>query len=298
MLSGRGRGGKGDAVTHEFGGDWTEQKLRILDGYLAAWAKILDGRGFDRHYLDLFAGTGTRDEVSGLVTLPGMDPGSPSRRYDGSARLALQVQPRFDQYVFGEADRDKARELEALKADYPDHNIMVLPMDANEAIRYVHEYWNPGRMRGVMFLDPYGMELDWSSMELVGKMTGLDVWLLVGIDMGMNRMLADGHVDAAHEKKLTRFLGTESWREAFYKKTGQTTLFGLLDSEQVRRVPVEVVQDFYLDRLRSIFVEVAPKPRVLCNSKGRPLFMLCFAMTNPSERARKPALRIARHLLE
>lgn len=283
---------------HSFGGEWTEEKLRILRGYLGAWASILNGRGFELHYFDLFAGTGNRHLAGSKVTLPGIEPEVPARRYDGSARLALQVEPRFDQYVFGEADREKVQELEALRSEFPDRNIIVLPIDANEAITYVHDYWDPRRMRGVMFLDPYGMELDWSSMVLVSQMTGLDVWLLVGIDMGMNRMLADGHVDAAHEKKLTRFLGTESWREAFYKKTGQASLFGLLEDEPVARVPVEVVQNFYLERLRSIFVEVAPKPRVLFNSRGRPLFMLCFAVTNPSDRARKPALRIARHLLE
>ncbi len=47
---------------HEFGGEWTEQKLRILDDYLTAYSAIFErnerARFFERIYVDAFAGTG------------------------------------------------------------------------------------------------------------------------------------------------------------------------------------------------------------------------------------------------
>ena len=48
--------------THKFGGGWTDQKLRVLDDYLAAYCKIFQtnprAKHFDTIYVDAFAGTG------------------------------------------------------------------------------------------------------------------------------------------------------------------------------------------------------------------------------------------------
>ena len=49
-------------ATHEFGGDWTEEKLQILDHYLTAYCKIFQTNPRAKHlntiYVDAFAGTG------------------------------------------------------------------------------------------------------------------------------------------------------------------------------------------------------------------------------------------------
>ena len=44
-----------------FGGSWTEQKLRMLAAYLAAYATVMKKQPFELWYIDGFAGTGYRE---------------------------------------------------------------------------------------------------------------------------------------------------------------------------------------------------------------------------------------------
>ncbi len=69
------------------------------------------------------------------------------------------------------------------------------------------------------------------------------------------------------------------------------------DTGRYKSVAVDDIAAFFLDRLRALFPHVAPNPRLLHNSRGNPLYMLCFACANPSENAGRRALKVAEHLL-
>lgn len=43
-----------------FGGNWTEQKLGILEAYLDSYTTALKNHGFRLVYIDAFAGSGVR----------------------------------------------------------------------------------------------------------------------------------------------------------------------------------------------------------------------------------------------
>lgn len=57
----------------------------------------------------------------------------------------------------------------------------------------------------------------------------------------------------------------------------------------------EMIGQFFIERLKTVFAEVAPKPRALYNSKNIPLFLLCFAAGNP--RKASLAVNIAQNIL-
>ncbi|MFH0920105.1 MAG: hypothetical protein V1913_07055 [Fibrobacterota bacterium] len=50
--------------THNFGGDWTSQKLEKVRKYLHAYATIMSKKHFHFAYIDAFAGTGYRKNQS------------------------------------------------------------------------------------------------------------------------------------------------------------------------------------------------------------------------------------------
>ena len=53
---------------HNFGGQWTEEKLRRVKKYLVAYATIMNKQQFRFAFIDAFAGTGYRilpDEQNG-----------------------------------------------------------------------------------------------------------------------------------------------------------------------------------------------------------------------------------------
>ena len=107
----------------------------------------------------------------------------------------------------------------------------------------------------------------------------------------------DGDIPSDWQAHLTRLLGTEEWSGAFYKSHRMINLLGEEDLLMQKRGSYPAMADFFVNRLKGIFPGVAENPLTLCNNRGTPLFLLCFAMANPSEKARHAALAIARHIL-
>src|SRR5262249_17262759 len=100
------------------------------------------------------------------------------------------------------------------------------------------------------------------------------------------------------EAKLNRFFGTDDWRAAFYSTKQVSTLFDEVVEETTRVGAWGQIRDFVLARLRTIFHRVADNPRILCHRAGSPLFLLCFAVSNPRGNAADIGIRIAKHILE
>lgn len=286
---------------HRFGGPWTEEKLGVLRGYLAAYVQALKNQSFQLLYLDAFAGTGertTQHEMSGglfdLLDLPEL-----STMTKGSARVALEVSPPFDGYVFVEKRRRHSGALETLKAEYPTRNITVREEDANDAIQAIcHEtVWK--NRRAVLFLDPYGMQVDWATMQAAAATKAVDVWVLFPTGMGLNRLITnDGHIPEEWQRTLDRFLGCQDWRAAFYSEVKAPDLFGETMTAVVKQGGTEAFEAFFLNRLRSIFPGVLERGFPLRNTKGQVMYLLCFACGNPSPKAVGLALKLARAVLK
>ena len=112
-------------------------------------------------------------------------------------------------------------------------------------------------------------------------------------------MLSRGAISRANSDKLDSIFGTHKWYDAFYTKKSSAGLFDDVDVDLQREADVLSLTDFIVKRLESIFAGVSKKPAVLRNTKkNSPLFLLCFAMTNPSKRAKDLALRLANYILE
>jgi three-Cys-motif partner protein len=292
--------------SHEFGGDWTTQKLEVLRKYLSAYATALKNqpskeRPFKRWYIDAFAGTGYRQlrragpESTEPLLFPDLAGEDTETFLKGSARLALEVSPSFDRYVFVEKNRKRCAALQSCTADFPDlaKRILVREGEANEEIQKLCALtWRSDR--AVLFLDPYGMQVDWATVEAIARTKAIDMWLLFPIGIGVNRLLErSGNVPLEWRRSLDRFLGTEAWYDAFYREEHQATLFG---DEVVRvKVSLEAIGSYFVSRLKTIFPGVVERPGMLRSSTDRPLYMLCFAASN--ERGAPLATKIARRLL-
>ena len=103
-----------------FGGDWTEQKLEMLRKYLHAYTTALKKQPFELLYIDALAGTGYRyqDTEAGAL-FPYLAEQESQRFFDGSARIALEIEPPFDRYVLIESSTKRFRKLIGLKQKYP-----------------------------------------------------------------------------------------------------------------------------------------------------------------------------------
>lgn len=266
---------------HRFGGTWTEEKLHVLEGYLRAYTTALKKTPLRKGYIDAFAGSGYRDGADVATLFPDMAGSDPQDLLDGSARIALKTEPPFDGFVFVESHGGRRAQLEQLRAEFPHlkDSIQIRGGDANTQIREICQLsW--AKRRAVLFLDPYGMQVEWTTIEAVAATRAIDMWLLFPLGIGVNRLLTrSGDIPDSWRNRLNLLLGTGDWYEEFYKVETTTDLFGN-DNARVVRASVETIGRYFNNRLKSVFAAVAEEPLVLRNSKGSPLYLLCFAAGN------------------
>jgi three-Cys-motif partner protein len=292
-------------TSHEFGGDWTTEKLERVRKYLQAYTTIFNAnpRAQKLHtiYVDAFAGTGyrysSRTRAEGVQILEGFEEDSQAF-LEGSVRIALDVEPRFNEYIFIEQDPEYARELEQLKAEFTPKRgkISVVSQDANS---YLLDWVNKtdwDKSRAVVFLDPYGMEVEWPVIQALGNTKAVDLWILFPLGVAVNRLLTRaGPPPEVWARALTRIFGTDAWQDAFYPKQKVLTLFGE-EVTQYKDADFNKIGQFFIDRLKTAFTAVSPKPLALRNSKNNPLYLLCFASGNP--KGAPTAIKIANHILK
>lgn len=293
-------------VKHQFGGSWTTEKLERVRKYLVAYTKIfrtnVRAQYFQTTYVDAFAGTGARidatadhDVLGGsLFGLIGDSDVDSFKK--GSARIALEVDPPFDHYTFVELKPDRAAELESLTTQFAARDIRVERAEANAFLRSWCSQTNWRRNRAVVFLDPYGMQVEWRTIEAIADTKAIDLWWLVPLGIGLNRLLTSGGPPPLEwAEALTRSLGTDDWRSVFYARSDEPMLFPD-DLSEHKVVDVESLGRFVLDRLKSAFAKVATNPLTLRNSKNTPIYLLCFAAGNP--KGATTAVRIAQDILK
>lgn len=150
--------------------------------------------------------------------------------------------------------------------------------------------------RAVVFLDPFGMEVKWSTIEALGRTNAIDLWLLFPLGQAINRLLRrDSKINSAIKHRLDDFFGTEDWYQHFYKIYQENTLFG--NQSRVRKIAdFNLISSYFINRLKTVFADVSTNPRFLYNSRKIPLFLLCFAASN--KKAAPLAIKIADDILK
>ena len=208
---------------HEFGGPWTEDKLERVRKYLCAYTTIFRGnpraRKLRTTYVDAFAGTGSvapcacESEEASLFDVSG--DGDAAAIKKGSARIALEVEPSFDHYLFIERNRERIEDLEGLRQEFPTKaaRVEVIAGDANQELSDWCDRTDWARSRAVVFLDPYGMQVCWTLIARIAETRAVDLWLLFPLGVAVNRLLTRSRLPTqAWGDALTRILGTEEWR--------------------------------------------------------------------------------------
>lgn len=279
---------------HRFGGAWTELKLEAVSDYCHYFNKVLLNQPnanapFQRWYFDAFAGSGTRrvERVVGGL-LDGRPAEIEAEDMAGSVLKALQVEPAFDRLAFIEGHRGRFRSLERIRDENPDRGIVCLQGDANQKLLDIFGAppWSKqkggrGSCRGLCFLDPYGMNVDWATLKLLAETQAVDVWYLFPLD-AVSRQLAGNldRVDANKQKRLDEIFGTSTWRDDIYKVETTQDLFAEMITTTTRQFDRGQIERYARDRLNKIFRYVS-EPLPLLNDGGRQIFSL-FCLSNSS----------------
>lgn len=270
---------------NQFGGNWTEAKMEIVVAYAKAYLTIMNKQHWVKTlYFDGFAG-------SGLI-----DAKEREEMIKGTALRVLDIdEPRpFDMYYFVEMDPQYAVSLKShIKNDYPTKKAYVKQGDCNEKMIAMAEYLKKhSSFRALAFIDPYGMTVNWSSIEAL-KDLGIDFWILVPTGMGVNRLLVtDGNISDAWLLKLEKFLGLsrEEIKNHFYQNVVQTTVFGDETRFKENNI-VHKIGELYTNRLKTVFKFVS-ESFVMRNKTNSIMYHFMMATNNAT------ALNIANDVIK
>lgn len=259
---------------NNFGGKWTAEKIEVFIKYLKAYMQILKKYPqWPLLYFDGFAGSGeiqTKEDEIDLM--------------EGVASRVLGLaDPRgFDLFYFVEKDLDKATKLKSLiDSQYPNiQNKFVSWGDCNDKLLKLSEFLRKPEnknYRGVVFIDPFGMQVNWESLESL-KGLHLDLWILVPTGTAINRLL--GRKKLSPESwfnSLGSFFGVspDDIKVRFYKPSQQLNIFGETELKKIDRAAEEAAQ-LYKERLNSVF-EYVSNPLEMRNSKNAIIFHFFMA---------------------
>ncbi len=274
--------------TDEFGGEWTIQKLDILEEYLDAYTTALKNQSFGLMYIDAFAGTGRIN--------PRREDEEAEEFIEGSAARALRVDDKpFDRLIFVEKDTGRYESLEQLRKGNAGRDIMTENADANDFLNNLQEDWMA--WRGVLFLDPFATEVEWSTIEKIASFNALDTWILFPVSAITRMMPTSREPDDISESwanSLTRIFGDESWRD-LYSPNPQLNMF---DGEtQQRDTGVDGIIETYKGKLNGLFRQrFLKQSKTFTNSQNSPLFEFIFCAGHPN--GASLAKGVARYILD
>ena len=284
-----------------WGGSWTELKLDAFENYVNAYLTIMSAQkqkfsGWPTTiYFDGFAGSGERfstieeekDLFSDYFIKEDLE------LYKGSAERVLSLNQKFDHYYF--VDNNK-KAIDKLKQKLSNSNLIrincnFITDNVNNQLINLSKILN-SQNAALVLLDPFGMQIDWSSIEIL-KDKRVDLWILIPSGVIINRFLdRKGKLNFSNKLQSYFGLSEDKIRERFYETEKVDTLFGSGDEIKKTNDSVSNIAELYIEKLSNIWNHVSQKPLQLFNTKNVQIYHFVFASNN------KTALKVADQIIE
>ena len=261
---------------NRFGGNWTRRKLVCLQSYIQSYSNVMKNKDyFTKIYIDPFCGSGSWLEDSNSVE-DMLEPEDKELNH-GSPITALQVGKNFNEFYFNDKNQEFIDLLKSQIGSIPDRKIHYNSREANEFLMDISSRINWQNSRAIVFLDPFGLQINWSTLVRMSETRAIDIVMLFPTS-SLCRMLPNSELPMPEwQSKLDRFLGTTEWRK-FYHKKQVVDLFGASEKTE-RTANSDDIINFVIKQLGSIFF-VVDKKLNLKNSKGSSLFDVIFLCAN------------------
>ena len=250
----------------------------MIVSYIKAYLIIMNKYPqFKLIYFDGFAGSGDiNTEIENEL-----------EEIEGAAIRVLEIESAktFDLYYFVELKSKNKIELETLvNAHFQSKKTFVVCEDCNIKLRDLAGFLTKNKeYRALVFIDPYGMAVDWKTIELL-KGLGIDMWILVPTGIGVSRLLKnDANISEQWMKKLEKFLGIseDEIKAKFYRNKRVNTLFGEETFTEKEKNSIIKIGELFSERLNTVFKFVSDS-YVMKNSTNSIMFHFMMATNNPT----------------
>lgn len=243
-------------------GAWGKEKYRLVTLYADMFASSMKDKWECRVYLDLFSGAGL-SRIEGTREIVAASP-----------LLALDIENRFDRYIFCEENREKFSALkDRCGKFFPTADIRFVEGDANivvdQIIKEMPQYKKGFRVLSFCFVDPYKVSnLNFETIKKLSK-NFMDFLVLIPTHMDAHRNV--GPYLQPGNKKVDNFLGSSGWR----------------DEWSIAEKRGERFSNFFADcfgnsmsRLGFIYSGIAETVLIRSVDKNLPLYRLAFFSKN------------------
>lgn len=286
-----------------FGSSHTQRKLDVLENYLNAYSTALKNRGKKLIYFDAFAGSGevrpkqTDEETLSLMELDGI--GSAEDLILGSSVRALNTTNAFHRYMFVDNSKKK---IEHLKEQLREHDrfdkCRFKKSDANESIRRFCNETDWSDKLAVMFLDPFGSQVEWETIEAIAQTERIDLWYLFPAGLSVNRQISrDGKINFFHEAPINRIFGNNDWKEKIVKIRTSAGLFETITEGEKIAGPAEITQ-IMIDQMQGVFGGGVLTKWLPLGRNNSHWYSLIFAISNREPAAVRLAKRLASDVMK
>jgi three-Cys-motif partner protein len=93
----------------------------------------------------------------------------------------------------------------------------VQTSDANQAVHGFCAGTDWSKTRAIMFLDPFGNQVNWETIQVIASTRAIDLWYLFPAHLGVNRQIAASGImedtKAASLDRVPPSGATNSWNE-------------------------------------------------------------------------------------
>jgi len=265
-----------------YGGNWTIDKLNILDEYLMAFTQVFKNQDWSNLvYIDAFAGSGETITGNNVIV-------------EGSPLIALNYD--FAKYYFFELNKVRMESLKSkIEKEYPlkKNKTEFILGDCNDNLpKLIEGLQIKASTRGVIFLDPYSLELKWETIKKINDIN-IDVWYL--FPMMANRLLTKdkNKLNEAFRQKLNLLFGSNDWETDLYKPDAQINFF---NEERQQKVNLSKIVEYIIKKIEEVF-GYKPEYKMFKNKKNSPLFLFCGFTTNKSQSARNLVKKITKGVI-
>jgi len=201
-------------------------KLNLLKYYLDIFDKAINknDKFRNKYFIDLFAG-------------PGLCFNKDTEEFGkGSSLLSLDIKFLFTDYIFVDLDIETTKTLEkrcAIQCPSLIDRVRHLNLNSNESIDEITNYINFNNSIALVFIDPNGLDIHFSTIKKLSQCRGIDLIINFGIlDLKRN----EANYMKGNEK-ANLFFGCEDWPEdhfkwlPFYKERLRTLGFKAIEDD-------------------------------------------------------------------